>query len=306
MIARGECPMRQRRLHDGTEIPAVGQGSWGLGKDRRRRTREIDALRRGVEAGMTVIDSAEFYSAGEAERVVGEAVRDIRDRVFITTKVWPVHARAEDVVRSVRESKRRIGVDVIDAVLLHWPTRRVPLAETLGALAKLRRDGDIRHFGVSNFDGRWLQAAEAALPAEEHLAMNQVPYSLDRRGIEHEVLPAAQRMGFLVQAYSPLAHGRRIAALTASADLRAIAAAHDVTPVQVALAFLLRQEGVIVIPKASSATHARENAAAGDLVLTPEEETRIAAAFPLKGAFRPDLPDWMHGPAWSAGRVFRL
>jgi len=299
--------MRSRTLHDGTTVSAVGQGSWGLGKDRSRRTKEIDALRSGIEAGMTLIDTAEFYSRGEAERVVGEAVRDVRDRVFITTKIWPIHAAAREVALSVAGSRRRLGVDVIDAVLLHWPTRRVPLAETLGALAKLRREGAIRHFGVSNFDGAWLKRAEEALPEGERLAFDQVPYSLDRRGIEAEVLPEARRLRCLIQAYSPLSHGRRIGSLTDSGVLGEIARTHGVTPVQVALAWLLRLESVIVIPKASSAAHARENAAAGDIELTDDEVGRIGASFAHDGRiFHPDLPDAVHALAWAVGRVFPL
>lgn len=262
-------------------LPAIGQGTWRMGESRRARTREVDALRLGLSLGLTLIDTAAVYGAGEAESIVGDAIADCREQVFVVTKVWPSHASAAALLASARASLRRLRTDRVDALLLHWPTRSVPLAETLGALAELRRSGLARHIGVSNFDRRWLERARAALPAGERLAIDQVPYSLGNRRAEIAVLPQARSDGQLVMAYSPLDRGR---AARGDTCLEAIARRHDASPAQVALAWLIAGDGVVAIPKATRPDHVRANAAAADLLLTDEERQSIAAAHPPSGA----------------------
>lgn len=281
---RGGASNRMKRIGlPGTDerLPAIGQGTWRMGESRRARTREVDALRLGLSLGLTLIDTAAVYGAGEAESIVGDAIADCREQVFVVTKVWPSHASAAALLASARASLRRLRTDRVDALLLHWPTRSVPLAETLGALAELRRSGLARHIGVSNFDRRWLERARAALPAGERLAIDQVPYSLGNRRAEIAVLPQARSDGQLVMAYSPLDRGR---AARGDTCLEAIARRHDASPAQVALAWLIAGDGVVAIPKATRPDHVRANAAAADLLLTDEERQSIAAAHPPSGA----------------------
>ena len=286
------------------EIPVVGQGSWGLGADRRRRKAEVAALRLGIELGMTLIDTAEFYSRGEAERVVGEAVRGQREKAFLVTKVWPNHASRDALLRSVSDSLKRLGTDYVDAVLLHWPTRRVPLAETLGALAELQKDGLIRHFGVANFDGAWLDRAQDARDGGG-IVFDQVPYSLDDRGIEAEVLPRARERSFLIQAYSPLGHGR-VKEWMNHPVLKAVAEELGWTSAQVALAFLLADPHVTVIPKAVHEVHVRMNAAVGDMALPEMAQKKLDDVFLPKGVFHPGIPEAAYGIAWRLGRIRSL
>jgi diketogulonate reductase-like aldo/keto reductase len=260
--------------------PRIGQGTWGMGESRADRTREVEALRLGIALGLTLIDTAEFYAAGRAEAVVGDAVHDCRTSVVLVTKLWPSHAGRRDVWPAVRASLRRLRTDYLDMVLLHWPTRSVPLAETLAAFAELRAAGVVQAFGVSNFDLAWLERAAAALPPGERLACNQVRYSLRDRRAERAVLPYARRHGQVVMAYSPLGHGR-LAAWPGFPQLARIAARRGVSPHQVALAWVADQPGVVAIPKAVQPAHVRDNAAAASLVLTPAERDAVAAAFPL-------------------------
>jgi diketogulonate reductase-like aldo/keto reductase len=262
-------------------LPVIGQGTWGMGVDRRRRAREVEALRLGISLGMTLIDTAEFYAAGGAEEVVGEAVRDCREQVFLVTKVWPSHADYRSVLASVRGSLRRLRTDRVDAVLLHWPTRSVPLGETLRAFAALQAAGAIGCYGLSNFGPSWLRAAEAAAPEGTRPVLNQVPYSLRDRRVEREILPYARAHGQVLMAYSPLGHRARLEAWPGYPVLAAVARARGVSPQQVALAFLVSRPAVVAIPRAVRPDHVRANAAAGDLELTPEELARLDAAFPV-------------------------
>jgi len=286
----------------GTErtLPVIGQGTWGMGQSRAHRTRDILALRLGISLGMTLIDTAEYYATGGAEEVVGEAVADCRDKVYLVTKVWPSHAGYDDALDAVRGSLRRLRTDHIDAVLLHWPTRSVPLVDTFRAFSELQTQGAIGCFGVSNFTLRWLRAAEAARPV-----FNQVPYSLRNRRVENAILPYAHTHGQIVMAWSPLGHGR-MRAWAGYPALAAIAALRGVTPQQVALAFLTARPNVLAIPKAVTPDHVRSNAAAGDLDLAPEDLARLDAAFPRSPqAGLPLLPpyDAFFRLAWWAGRL---
>ena len=261
------------------QVSVFGQGTYRMGRDQARRTREVEALRLGISLGMTLIDTAEFYGAGEVETMVGDAVADCRERVFLVDKLWPSHAGYRDAIAAVRGMLRRLRTEYLDGLLLHWPTRSVPVAETLRAFDELRRDGTVRHVGVSNFDAGWLAAAEAAAPDGLRLTFNQIPYSLVERGAENAVLPWMRARGMLAMAYRPLATGG-VAAGRGAEVLRRIADAHGAAPEQVALAFAVAAPGVVAIPKAVDPAHVRANAAAGDLQLTAEEIAALDAAFP--------------------------
>jgi diketogulonate reductase-like aldo/keto reductase len=261
-------------LPAGEAVPALGQGSWHLAEDPRRRPEEIAALRLGLDLGMTLIDTAEMYGAGAAEALVGEAIADRREDVFLVGKVLPYHADPQAAVRACHDSLRRLGTDRIDLYLLHW-RGDVPLAETLQAFERLVRYGDIRFWGVSNFDVTDLTEL-TMLPRGDDLATDQVLYNLARRGIEFDLLPRCRAMGIPVMAYAPIEQGRMLR----HPILRTVATAHEATPAQVALAWLLRNPDVIVIPKAGTPAHVRENHAALDLELTPHDLTVLDRAFP--------------------------
>jgi diketogulonate reductase-like aldo/keto reductase len=262
------------RLPSGRTIPALGLGTWRMGVDRTQRRREIAALRLGLDLGMTLIDTAEMYGEGGAEEVVGQAIAGRRDDVFLVSKVYPHNATRAGAVAACERSLKRLKVECLDLYLLHW-RERVPLAETLDAFDTLARAGKIRDHGVRNFDVADLDEW-TALPGGEGVAANQVLYNLRRRGIEWRLLDGCRRRGVVVMAYSPIDQGRlvRRRALTAVADR------HQVTPAQVALAWVLRQPGVVVLPKSADARHVRENRAALDVRLTPDDLRELDAAFP--------------------------
>jgi diketogulonate reductase-like aldo/keto reductase len=287
-------------LLSGERLPAIGQGTWGFGASRRDRHREVEALRLGFSLGMTLVDTAEVYAAGESESVVGEAIRDCREQVFVVTKVWPSHAQRDDVLISVHESLQRLRTDYIDLVLLHWPTRSVRLQETMAALNNLRTQGLIRRVGVSNFDADWLRRAVAASEPGAAPVVDQVPYSLIDRRAEAQVLPACRAGGQVVMAYSPFGH-RGVDAWTRSNVLAAVARERGVSPSQVALNWLICQPGVVPIPKAARPEHVRDNAAAAAWRLTANEVARLGAAFPPRAGSIPKLPqkNWFFELAWS-------
>jgi len=290
--------MRGVDLPGGGRVAAIGQGSYHMGQDARSRRREVAALRLGISLGMTLIDTAEFYSGGRAEAIVGEAVADCRDQVFLVDKVWPSHAGYAEAMAAVRGALGRLRTHHLDAVLLHWPTRSAPVSETLRAFADLRREGLVRHFGVSNFHGAWLSAAEAGLPAGERVLFNEVRYSVADRGIERATLPYARAHGQIILAYSPLGEGR-MARHPRYAALAQVAKRHGASPEQAALAWVVAGGGVAAIPKAVSPAHVRANAEAGDLTLDAEDVAAIDEAFRAAvGARLPALPPY--------GAFFRL
>jgi diketogulonate reductase-like aldo/keto reductase len=265
-------------------VPVIGQGTWNLERDRRRG---VGALRAGLDAGMTHIDTAEMYGSGRVEEMVGEAIAGRRDDVFIVSKVLPQNATPSGVVRACEGSLRRLRTDHLDAYLLHWPSRH-PLAGTIDGFERLVAEGKIRAWGVSNFDVDAIERA-LAIVGEDRVACNQVLYHLGERAIEHALVPWCLRHGIAVVGYSPFGSGSFPSARSAGGRVLAeVAAAHHATPRQVALAFLVREPGVFTIPKAGRVEHARENAAAGDLTLSPAEMERIDGAFP-RGSRR-DLP----------------
>lgn len=259
-------------------VPVIGHGTWQLERD--RRAAAVAAIRRAIELGANHIDTAEMYGSGWVEELVREALQGVRDRVFLASKVLPDNATHEGTIHACEESLRRLGTDWLDLYMLHWRGRH-PLDGTIEALEKLRTDGKIRAWGVSNFDVKNLEAA-LAIAGEGRIACNQVLYHLKERTVEHEVLPWCEKHRVALVAYSPLGCGKFPSGRTAgAAALAEIAAARQVTPHAVALAFLTRRPSVFAIPKSASVDHVEANVAAGDLVLDEAEVARIDAAFPV-------------------------
>jgi diketogulonate reductase-like aldo/keto reductase len=260
----------------GREVPALGQGTWNMGEQAARWQDEVRALQQGLDLGMTLIDTAEMYGEGGAEEVVGEAIAGRRDQAFIVSKVYPHNASFEGVQEACERSLRRLKVDAIDLYLLHWQGHH-PLAETFDGFEALRQAGKIKAYGVSNFD---LENLEESL-AYGAPATNQVLYNLMKRGIEFDLLPWARERQLPIMAYSPLeTHGREQAALLANPGLKAVADAHGVTPAQIALAWVLHQDGVIAIPKAVDPVHLRANRAAAEIELSAGDLAALDQAFP--------------------------
>lgn len=258
---------------DGTEVPALGQGTWYMGENDATRKREADALRLGLDLGMTLIDTAEMYAEGGAEEVVGDAIAGRRDEAFIVSKVYPHNASRRGVASACERSLARMKIETIDLYLLHW-RGGVPLAETVAGFEALRRAGKIRRWGVSNLDVDDLEELGDALP---DCATDQVLYSLEHRGVEFDLLPFCAQHRMPVMAYSPVGQGGR---MLKNPAVIAVAARQHRSPAQIALAFTLRAGGVIAIPKASDPKHVRENAAAGEILLSPADMAELDAGFP--------------------------
>jgi|HubBroStandDraft_6_1064221.scaffolds.fasta_scaffold14572_3 diketogulonate reductase-like aldo/keto reductase len=260
-------------------VSVIGQGTWYI--DSGNRSSVIAALRRGLDLGMNHIDTAELYGEGAAERIIGDAIAGRRDEVFLVSKVLPRHASAHGTLQACERSLVRLGTDHLDCYLLHW-RGTPPIEETIAAFEHLRRQGKILSWGVSNFDVPDLEEA-LFIAGTGRIACNQVLYHLAERAIERAVIPWCEKNGVAVVAYSPFGHGRFPNPLTAGGQvLRQIAEAHNATPRQVALRFLVRFPSVFTIPKASNVQHAEENAEAGSLHLNHEEITLIDEAFPLR------------------------
>ncbi len=274
--------MLERELgRTGVRIPALGQGTWRIGGGTDEDRRAIEALRLGIELGLTLIDTAEMYGDGHAERLVGEAIRDVRDRVFVVTKVLPDHASYDGVLRAARRSLRRLAVDRIDLYLLHWPSEVHPIEETMRAMRRLVADGWVRFVGVSNFTVEQMERAREALE-DVPLVCNQVYYWLGQRAAELRLLPACQRLGITLMAYSPLGSGRFPSPRTARGRvLASVAARYGKTPHQVALNWLVgKSRAVVAIPKASRPEHVRANAEAVGWMLALRDVHELEAAFP--------------------------
>ncbi|WLI91530.1 aldo/keto reductase [Massilia sp. R2A-15] len=267
--------MRTLAMPSGRSIPVLGQGTWGMGEDPGRKRQEADALRLGMDLGMTLIDTAEMYGEGGAEEVVAAALAGRRDQAFIVSKVYPHNAGRRAVQAACERSLARLGTGHIDLYLLHW-RGSVPLAETLEGFEALRKAGKILDYGVSNFDVDDMREAAGA-----GVAVNQVLYNLARRGVEWDLLPWCRKHGMPLMAYSPLeSSAAEQAALLGTPGLMRVAERHNASAAQIALAWLLHQEGVVVIPKAVSLRHVRENRAALDIVLNAEDIAELDAAFP--------------------------
>lgn len=264
--------MKKIRFSTGESVPILGQGTWKMGEDPRLREKEAAVLRLGLDLGMTLIDTAEMYADGGAEEVVAEAIRGRRGEVFLVSKVLPSHARRMDVVKSCEASLRRLQTDRLDLYLLHW-REDTPLQETLEGFQDLLRGGKIRRWGVSNFDLSDMQDV-VSLPGGAEVANNQVLFNLARRGIEWDLLPWCRDLGIPITAYSPLDEGK----LTGDAALQKIASRHGATPTQIAIAWLARQE-VIVIPKSARPERVRENRKALDITLSEKDLEEIDSVF---------------------------
>ena len=266
--------MPQITLPDGEKVPAYGQGTWHMGENRGRYADEVAALKLGIELGITLIDTAEMYGNGVAEEIVAEATKGRRDELFIVSKVLPYNASQRGTIEACERSLKRLKTDRIDLYLLHWRGSH-PFAETLAAFERLREQGKIRHHGVSNFDRADLEEW-VRVPGGANVATNQILYNLTRRGPEFDVIPWCRERNISIMAYSPIEQGRMLG----HKALAEVAARHGATPAQVALAWLLRQDGMIVIPKASREEHVRENLGALDLKLTQDDLATLDRAFP--------------------------
>ena len=263
------------------QLPSLGLGTWRMGESASRRKSEIAAVRLALYTGWRVVDTAEMYGEGNAEEIVGDAVGDAlrvgtlsRDELFVVSKVYPHNATARGTAAACERSLARLGLDRIDLYLLHW-RGSVPLAETVDALEDLQRRGRIGAWGVSNFDVDDMEEL-VGVDGGDRCATNQIYYSLGSRGPGFALVPWLQQRGIMTMAYSPIDQG----ALARNAKLRDIATRRGVTPAQIALAWLMAQDGVLAIPKAASEPHLRENFAAQDLVLSDADRTDIDAAFP--------------------------
>jgi diketogulonate reductase-like aldo/keto reductase len=278
--------MKRLSLPSGHAIPVLGQGTWNMGEDRGARAAEVAALRLGMELGMNLIDTAEMYGEGGAEEVVGEAIAGRREQIYLVSKVYPQNASRAGVRAACERSLQRLRTDYLDLYLLHW-RGSVPLEETLEAFEALRSEGKIRDYGVSNFDLDDMQEAQL-LTQGVRIATDQVLYNLAERGIEWDLLPWCRNAGVPVMAYSPLESATaEQRGLLGNPALVEVARRHDAEPAQVALAWLLHQEGVVVIPKAVRPEHVRANRAALDLTLDADDLARLDAGFPPPRTRRP-------------------
>jgi diketogulonate reductase-like aldo/keto reductase len=265
---------KQKFGGNGPQVPLIGQGTWYL--DRGDRKAAVAALRRGIDLGMTHIDTAEMY--GDAELVIADAIAGKRDGLFLVSKVLPSNASRRGTIAACERSLKRLKTDYLDCYLLHW-RGSYPLEDTVAAFDELVATGKIRSWGVSNFDTDDLDEL-LDVAGEGRIACNQVLYHLQERAIEHAVLPWCEKHGVAVVAYSPFGHNDFPSPKSKGGQvLQAVADAHKATPRQIALSLLTRAPSVFAIPKASSADHAAENAAAGDLTLSKSEIAALDEAF---------------------------
>lgn len=262
-------------LPSGERIPVLGLGTWRMAEDPSLRAAELSALRLGLDLGLGLVDTAEMYGDGAAEELVGEAIAGRRDEVFLVSKVLPSNASRARTIAACERSLRRLRTDRIDLYLLHW-RESTRLEETVDAFRELARAGKIRHWGVSNLDVADLEELLGVGGDPPGPQTDQVLYNLARRGIELELLPWCRARGIPVMAYSPIEQGR----LLGNRTLRRVASRHGVAPAQVALAWILRQEGVVAIPKAGTPRHVEEDRAALDVRLTQQDVGELERAFP--------------------------
>ena len=268
--------MKTVLLPCGERVPAFGQGTWNIGERRATRAEEIATLRLGLDLGATLIDTAEMYGEGRSEELIAEAITGRRHEVFLVSKVYPHNASAKAVAAACERSLKRLGTDRIDLYLLHW-RGEVPFAETMAAFETLQREGKIRHYGVSNLDHADMRELWAA-PGGKAIATNQLLYNLTRRGIEFDLLPWLRERHVPVMAYSPLEQARLLKH-TGNAGLVSFAKRHSMTPAQAALAWLLAQEDIIVIPKTGRSERLKENLGALDISLDAAQLAELDGLF---------------------------
>ena len=280
--------MKTLRLPDGNRVPVLGQGTWRMGESKRGRDSEVAALRLGIELGMTLIDTAEMYGDGGAERVVADAIEGQRERVFVVTKVYPHNSSRSELPKACERSLKRLRIDAMDLYLLHWRERTPPLKETVETFEKLCSAGKIKRWGVSNFDLDDMEELREICRRLGSIAptTNQVLYNLENREIEFDLMPWSHTKKLPIMAYSPMGHDR---GLLKNATLKDIAERHDATPAQIALAWVQRQPGIIAIPKASDEKHVRDNARSIEIKLTKEDLVKLDREFPPP-KFKRSLP----------------
>jgi len=257
------------------KVPVIGLGTWEMGDVQNEgRALELQALRRGIELGMTMIDTAEMYGHGNAEKLVGQAIKGMRDEVFVVTKVSPEHFGYDDVLSSCEASLRRLSVEHIDLYLLHWPSHKVPIEETMKAMEELVSRGKIRYIGVSNFSVAQTSKAREALPRSE-VVCNEVRYSLTHRAVESELLPFCQKEKLTVVAYSPLDTGK----IPASKIPRTLLDKYGMTSAQLMLNWVTYKQAVVAIPKASNIEHVEEDAAAVSTRISGDDYKALSRIF---------------------------
>lgn len=266
--------MRTVPLPGGETVPALGLGTWKIGERNGPKKDEIAAVQLAIDLGMTLIDTAEMYAEGGSETMIGEAIAGRRDQVFLVSKIYPHNAGRANTPVACERSLRRLGTDRIDLYLLHWRDRK-PLAETMEAFQRLKTEGKIRHYGVSNLDTDDMEELWRT-PGGPLTQVNQVYYNPAARGIEYDLLPWQRKHRVPIMAYSPVDQAK----LAGDKTLAAIGKRHDATAAQIALAWGLRHPDSIVIPKAVKPDHIRQNVAALDIKLTPEDMAEIDKAFP--------------------------
>jgi len=281
--------MKTVQLPDRTRVPVLGQGTWRMGENKSAHEDEVAALRLGIDLGMTLVDTAEMYGDGDAEKVVADAIEGQRERVFIVTKVYPHNASRSELPKACERSLKRLRIDTIDLYLLHW-RGDVPLGETVEAFEKLRAAGKIERWGVSNFDVDDMKEL-FGIKSGGNCSANQVLYNLENREIEFDLLPLLtdhrSPITCLVMAYSPVGHGR---GLLENKALQKIAKRHNATSAQIALAWVLRHEGpssdgfaaakVVAIPKATNEKHVRDNARSVEIKLAKVDLAELDREFP--------------------------
>lgn len=268
-------------LADGTKVPVLGQGTWFMGESPSQLQQEISALKLGIEQGLTLIDTAEMYGDGGAEIVVGKAIKGLRDKLFLVSKVLPFHASYQGTITACNNSLRRLQTDYIDLYLLHWPGS-IALSETIEAMNKLIEQGKIKRWGVSNFDVADLLELEPLIDTKQ-ITTNQVLYNLSRRSIEFDLLPWCRQKKLPTMAYSPIEQGR----ILTNKSLIDLAKQHNATAAQIALAWLIRNDDIIAIPKASSIEHVLNNVAALTINLTEQDLSLLDNIFPAPNRKKP-------------------
>lgn len=276
---RSHVENRVITLSDGSTVPILGQGTWYMGEDPRAKENEIKALQLGIELGMTLIDTAEMYGNGGSERLVGEAIKGIRDKVFLVSKVYPHNAGKNKISTACENSLKRLGTDHLDLYLLHW-RGGVPLEETIEGMENLKKEGKILRWGVSNFDTDDMQELVSATNGT-NCVTNQVLYHLGSRGIEFDLLPWQKEHQMPIMAYCPLAQGGSLRSqLLNDPTIREIAGEHNVNPLQIVLAWCIRSNDVIAIPRSTQEKHVIENATAASIELSKEELDKLNEIFP--------------------------
>lgn len=267
------------RLPDGTDVPALGQGTWYMGENPAVRDREIKVLRLGIELGMTLIDTAEMYGDGSAETLVGEAIKEIRDKVFLVSKVYPHNAGYDSIVTACENSLKRLKTDYLDLYLLHWKGS-IPFQETIDGMEKLKKQGKILRWGVSNMDTPDMEEIINCRNGSNCM-VNQVLYHLGSRGIEFDLLPWQRKHNIPIMAYCPIAKGGRLRKqLLRDRFVNEIARKYNVKPIQLILAWVIRTDDVIAIPKASHEEHVIENAKAAAIHFSKDDVNKLERSFP--------------------------